>query len=83
MIRKLAISGVTTLKQYNKVMEIVGGNEEADTTTEEFNRDLLESKCKILWDDNSYLGFMYYWEYKDMPNNLTHLTFDEFISKYK
>ena len=79
MIRKLAITGVTSIEQYEKVCELVGDGEVKETQ-EDIDECILKGEC-TLYDDGCDEVFMWFWG-TTTPSDLIIMTYDEFIEKY-
>jgi len=72
-LRNIAISGVTTQEQYNKVIKLCGDAEPAY-----FNFD---RKYHMIYDDATSVDFMHNWMEQDY-DHCTPYTYEDFIDKF-
>ncbi len=73
-LRNIAVSGVTTQEQYDKVCHICG-----DTSSPSI---AINTNNLVIYDDGDVCDFMYYWEKQDY-SHCTLYTYEEFIATYQ
>ena len=81
VIRGLAITGVTTPAQYNRVCKVCGV-EQNGVSQQDINEEVAKGDTLLYDNINDESPSMYFWGKHFMNDNLKYYTYEEFLDKF-